>query len=189
VSGKRQTPLDAGQLWIQATKRYGDPSDRRASRSRDAEWLRRAERAYRAGNYLHIANAITVCGALKRPPPSWLVDATRRTLRALAAGAKGKGGRHSNVLRRAAEAVADVESLMHLVHARREAIKDPVGYVEKTLKEKSKLLLPTTIARGADTIEKQAQRARRLLANSAHRDFIGANFAPRIIQSLIPVKE
>lgn len=206
---QRRRGMTPAQAWALATRVYLDHAAPQEQRERD--WLLRASRAHRAGNWVHMARMVDVCDLLQIPPPPGLAAALVPVFQAAAtrqgSGAP-RGGRHANVVRRAADAVQAVESLMQYEAARarlasvadklpgRDALASAVDYFavasvqyrhdggDRWHSSPGKASRGYHLPRNRDALAKQLRKARKLLRDPEAREFIGANFPPRLLDRL-----
>lgn len=202
--------MSPAQAWALATRVYLDTDTPQEQRERD--WLLRASRAHRAGNWVHLARMMDVCDLLQIPPPPGLAAALVPVFQAAATG-QGSGaaraGRHASVVRRAADAVQAVESLMQYEAAQarlantsgelpdRDALAAAADYFNATSVEhvydheaRRWARIAGRVGRGyhlprsRDALAKQLGKARKLLRDPEAREFIGANFPPGLLDRL-----
>jgi hypothetical protein len=207
--------MTPAQAWALATRVYLDPDAPQEQRER--EWLLRASRALRAGNWVHLARMVDVCDLLQIPPPPQLAEALVPVFQAAATGhglSAPRGGQHASLMRRAASTVQAVESLMQYEAAReriqsaqrvrrgRTALDEaaayfratsvrlevvrraPDGRVEEWREVPARVSDGYHLPRSSDALKKQVERARELLRDTEARDFIGANFPPKLLDRL-----
>lgn len=193
-------------LWEIATRVYTDEADESLnSRFGGAEWIDRVERAWKAGNPALLSHAVIACAELDIPPPRWLGFALLGEI--VDSQQDRPAGRHSNVIRKAAERVTEVEALLLLHQVRQSdeamrarypavrfarsediyarAIRDITARSRRPLAQSMRRSTLAALPLSPETLKKRAQRARSRLRNAQDRDFICANFAPSLLRLLM----
>ncbi len=195
--------LTQRQLWEIATRVYYDDDDG-DGRKRALVWLDCVKDAYGQGNFVHLPMAVLTCVDYEIATPRWLAWAVAQSFSTLVAGENKGQGRHGDPLRRIADAVTDVESLLKVTqirlwkdHLRARKLKrrklrndqgdDAYLIAEQQFAEEARSRVAgalITVARKKDAIHKQVGRARKKLQEASFRKFIGANFSPSLLRLL-----
>jgi hypothetical protein len=211
----RPAKIQPGVLWSMAARVYHDPTCRN-ERERWESWLHRASRTLaECGNFVHVPGMIDACNRLDIAPPEGLARVVQVVFEAAATGglpdrqtiatalgqhgrsATARYGRHSSVVREAAEAVLTVETLLHYsrtkshLHRLRDAgLMTPLDALAETEALFAAPLGPVGrggfIRRSRETIDKQVHKARKLLRerDSHMRALVQANFPPSVLDEL-----